>query len=101
MNVISDYEDLSKILNAEKIKYLVVGAYAVMYYSQPRFTKAIDVWIIPELNDVHRIYGVLKKFAAPLRGIKADDFKDKDMILQIGIAPVRIDILTGIVGVSA
>ena len=100
MNVISDYEELFKILNAEKIKYLVIGAYAVMYYSQPRYTKDIDVWVIPELNDVNKIYAAFKKFGAPLRGIKPKDFKDKAMILQIGIAPVRIDILLGVSGVS-
>ena len=65
MDIHSDYEDLFKILNIEKIKYLIVGAYAVMYYSQPRYTKDIDIWIIPELNDVHQIYKTLKKFGAP------------------------------------
>jgi hypothetical protein len=100
MNVISDYEDLFKILNAEMIRYLVVGAYAVMYYSQPRYTKDIDVWIIPELNDVNKIYAALKKFGAPLRGVKPEDFNDKGMILQIGVAPVRIDILLNISGIS-
>ena len=101
MNVISDYEDLFKILNAEKIKYLVVGAYAVMYYTQPRYTKVIDIWIIPGLNDTDKIYRALKKFGAPLRGINPEDFSDKSMILQIGVAPVRIDILLNISGVSA
>ncbi len=101
MNVHSDYEGLFRILNAGKIKYLVVGAYSVMYYSQPRYTKDIGVWIPPELNDLKRVYEALKKFGAPLRGIKPEDFKDEDMILQIGVAPVRIDILLGISGVSA
>ena len=100
MKVYSDYEDLFKILNAEKIRYLIVGAYAVMYYSQPRFTKDIDIWIIPELNKVDRIYQALKKFGAPLRGIKPEDFEDKNIILQIGVAPVRIDILFNISGIS-
>ena len=101
MNVISDYEDLFKTLNACRIKYLLVGAYAVMYYTQPRFTKDIDVWVIPELNDVHEIYEALKKFGAPLKGIKPEDFNDKTMIFQMGVAPVRIDILFDIPGVSA
>ena len=101
MQVHSDYEDLFKILNAEKIKYLVVGAYAVMYHSQPRYTKDIDVWIIPELNDVNRIYKALKKFGAPLVGIKPENFNDKKMIFQIGIVPVRIDILLELPGVTS
>lgn len=101
MNVISDYEDLFKVLNAYKIKYLLVGAYAVMYYTQPRFTKDIDVWIIPGLNNVQEIYDALKEFGAPLKGIKPEDFKDRHMILQIGVAPVRIDIMTDLQGVPA
>ncbi len=101
MNVISDYEDLFKALNAYRIKYLLVGAYAVMYYTQPRYTKDIDVWIISELNDVYKIYEALKKFGAPLKGIKPADFNDKTMIFQIGVAPVRIDIMTALPGVSS
>ena len=100
MDVHSDYEDLFKTLNEYKIKYLVVGAYAVIHYTQPRFTKDIDVWIIPEINSCQKVYEALKKFGAPLRKIQPEDFQDKDMIFQIGVAPVRIDILTNIPGVS-
>ena len=100
MNVISDYEDLFKVLNAFRIKYLLVGAYAVMYYTRPRYTKDIDIWIIPELNDVYKIHQALKEFGAPLKGIKAKDFTDTKMIYQIGVAPVRIDILFSLPGVS-
>ena len=100
MNVYSDYEDLFKILNAYRIKYLLVGAYAVMYYARPRFTKDIDVWIIPRLNDVHKIYDALKTFGAPLKGFKPESFEDEGMILQIGIAPVRIDILLELPGIT-
>lgn len=100
MNVHSDYEDLFKILNAYRIKYLVVGAYAVMYYAQPRYTKDIDVWIVPQLNDTQRIHDALKAFGAPLTGITPEDFADRQMILQIGIAPVRIDIMTDVSGIS-
>ena len=101
MDVYSDYEELFKILNGYRIKYLLVGAYAVMYYARPRFTKDIDLWVIPAFNDVHKIYEALKKFGAPLKGIKPEDFNNKGMILQIGVAPVRIDILLSIPGVSS
>ena len=96
----SDYEDLFSTLNAHKIKYLVVGAHAVMFYSEPRFTKDMDVWIPSVLNDVRKIHGALKAFGAPLRDVTPDDFADPKMILQIGVAPVRIDIMTELPGVS-
>ena len=64
-------------------------------------TKDIDVWIIPEMNDMSKICESLKKFGAPLHGIKPKDFNDKQMILQIGVAPVRIDILLDVPGISS
>jgi len=96
-----DYEDLFSTLNAHKIKYLVVGAHAVMFYTEPRFTKDLDVWIPAALNDPLRVYDALKAFGAPLRGMKPEDFQDPKVMLQIGVAPVRIDILTDLAGVSA
>ena len=99
--VSQDYEDLFKILNAYRIKYLVVGAHAVIFYTKPRFTKDLDVWIPPELNDQKKVYAALKKYGAPLKGISPKDFADKQMFYQIGVAPVRIDILMSVPGVSA
>lgn len=100
MDISRDYEELFRILNDCKIKYLVVGAYAVIFYSEPRYTKDIDIWINPEVNDVKKIYQALKKFGAPLTRMSPDDFKDRNMIFQIGVAPVRIDIMMNLPGVS-
>jgi len=97
----SDYEDLFSILNASKIKYLVVGAHAVMFYSEPRFTKDLDVWIPVGLNDPTRVYEALKAYGAPLTGLAPENFQDAKMILQIGVAPVRVDILGGLPGTTA
>jgi len=96
----SDYEELFGILNTYKVKYLVVGAHAVMFYTQPRFTKDMDVWIPAALNDPKRVYEALKAFGAPVGGMTPEDFKDSRMIFQIGVAPVRIDIMIGLPGVS-
>jgi len=98
--VSEDYEDLFKILNTYKIKYLVVGAHAVMFYSEPRFTKDMDVWIPGSLNDPKRVHKALNTFV-PLKGLKPSDFQDPKLILQIGVAPVRVDILGSVSGVSA
>ncbi len=94
-----DYEDLFKTLNGHKVKYLVVGAHAVIFYTEPRFTKDIDIWIPSELNHPKNVYKALKEFGAPLRQISIEDFLDKKMILQIGVAPIRVDILMNIEGV--
>lgn len=96
-----DYEDLFSTLNAYKIKYLVVGAHAVAYHAQPRFTKDLDVWVPAVLNESKRVYEALKAYGAPLRDLTPGSFADPGMILQIGVAPVRIDIMTGLPGVTA
>lgn len=100
MDVCPDYEDLFKTLNAYKIRYLVVGAHAVIYYSQPRYTKDTDIWIIPDLNDADAICSAVADFGAPMRGLTAKDFSNRRLILQIGVEPVRIDILMNVDGIS-
>ncbi|OGR57460.1 MAG: hypothetical protein A3I11_06105 [Elusimicrobia bacterium RIFCSPLOWO2_02_FULL_39_32] len=99
MEVCPDYENLFKQLNIYKVKYLVVGAHAVIFYSQPRYTKDIDIWASPDPDNAQRIHQALKKFGAPLENVLPQDFTNKKMIYQIGVEPVRIDILLDIAGI--
>ena len=92
----SDYKELLKILNKHKVRYLVVGAYAVIYYTEPRYTKDLDIWVEPGEENAQKVYNVLKEFGAPLRDILSQDFTNKYMVYQIGVAPVRVDILMGL-----
>ena len=94
-----DFKDLFKILNEENVDYLVVGAHAVMFYTEPRYTKDLDVWVNPTKENAQRVWNALERFGAPLQDISVKDFTDPDMIYQIGVEPNRIDILmnTGIV----
>jgi len=96
MELSEDYKDLFRILNKYKVKYLLIGAYAVIYYTEPRYTKDIDISVSADIKNAEKVYDALKKFGAPLKGIKPVDFTDKTMVYQIGVAPVRIDILPGI-----
>ena len=100
MPVNPDYKDLFRILNEEQVDYLVVGAHAVIYYTEPRFTKDLDVLIRPTRANAEKAWRALKRFGAPLREITQDDFTREDMVYQIGIAPNRVDILMGLGGVS-
>ena len=99
--VSQDYVDLFSALNTFKVKYLVVGAQAVSFYAQPRFTKDMDVWVPMELNDPVRVCEALKLYGAPLRNLTPQSFAEPGMVLQIGVAPVRIDIMTRLPGVTA
>lgn len=100
MEVSPDYEELFRVLNAHKVRYLVVGAHAVIYYSEPRFTKDLGVWIPPSLNDSRRVYKALAAYGVPLRGVSIEDFSNPSFIFQIGVAPVRVDLLMHIAGVD-
>ena len=96
------YSELLQIFNAFEVEYLIVGGFAVMKYGEPRYTKDLDVWVHNSPQNSLRVVGALKQFGAPLEhdGITAETFTDKQVVYQIGIAPVRIDILTEITGVE-
>jgi len=95
-----DFKDLLSILNAEGVEYLIIGAHAVIAYTEPRFTKDLDILVRPSPDNAQKVCRALIRFGAPLREIKAEDFLDPDLVYQIGIAPNRIDILTSVKGVT-
>lgn len=95
MPVNQDYKDLFKILYEEKVEYLIVGAHAVIFYTEPRYTRDIDLWVNPAKENVNKLWSALIKFGAPLVDIKKEEFLDQDLIYQIGIEPNRIDIIMG------
>ncbi len=96
------YKELLQLLNEFEVEYLIVGGFAVMKYGEPRYTKDLDVWVHNSPQNSARLVGALKKFGAPLEhdGITAETFAEKQLVYQIGIAPVRVDILTEITGVQ-
>ena len=96
----SDFKELLKIFEKYKILYLVVGGYAVMKYSEPRFTKDLDVWIATDPKNANSVYTALKEFGAPLVDLTADDFTQKDYFYQMGSPPLRVDIMMSIPGVK-
>ena len=91
-----------QLLNEFEVEYLIVGGFAVMKYGEPRYTKDLDVWVHNSPQNSSRVVGALKKFGAPLEhdGITAETFTEKQVVYQIGIAPLRIDILTEITGIK-
>ena len=96
------YKELLRLLNEFEVEYLIVGGFAVMKYGEPRYTKDLDVWVHNSPQNSVRVVGALKKFGAPLEHdrITAETFTDRQLVYQIGIAPVRVDILTEITGVQ-
>ncbi len=88
----SDFEELLSLFNANDVKYLVVGGYAVMLYTEPRYTKDLDIWIEPSEDNAARVFRALSKFGAPLSGLTPSDFAHEGCFYQVGIPPVRVDI---------
>jgi hypothetical protein len=96
----SDFSDLLRALNEEAVEYLIVGGYAVIKYTEPRFTKDIDIWVNATPENAERVVRALTRFGAPLVGVTREDFANVELIYQIGMAPTRIDIIMGVDGLE-
>jgi Nucleotidyl transferase of unknown function (DUF2204) len=95
-----DFKELLSIFNAQKVKYLIVGGYAVSFHAQPRATKDIDLLIEPSADNAEALYAALAKFGAPLAGLTAGNFIERGKFFRMGHAPVIVDILPEIQGVD-
>jgi hypothetical protein len=96
----SDYKDILCGLSEEKAKFILVGAYALAAHGYPRSTGDIDLWVKPERDNAEAIMRALLRFGAPGDTISPVDFQTGNMVLQIGVAPRRIDIITSIDGLT-
>ena len=94
-----DFKDLFSELSAAGADFIVVGAHAVMFYTVPRYTKDLDIWVRPSKENAARVFQALTCFGAPMDDLTIDDLAVEGTIFQIGVAPNRIDIITGISGV--
>lgn len=100
MFVNSDFSELLRLFNVNGVRYLVVGGYAVMQHSEPRYTKDLDVWIATDEDNAAAIFAALREFGAPLANLTEKDFAEEGYFYQMGSPPVRVDVLTGIPGVT-
>ena len=100
MDLNKDFENLIHCLNREGADFLVVGAYAVMIHTQPRYTKDIDFLVRATKKNAEKVYQALQKFGAPLQDLTLEDLSNPELVYQIGVEPNRIDILMGIDGLG-
>jgi len=100
MFVNSDFSDLLRLFNNNGVRYLIIGGYAFIQYAEPRYTKDLDLWISTDIQNAKAVYKALKEFGAPLMGLTEDDFAEEGYFYQMGVPPVRVDILMGIPGVT-
>jgi hypothetical protein len=95
-----DFLDIVRALSDAEVRFLIVGAYAVNLYVDPRATGDLDIWVEPSVENAPRVIRALKQFGAPLNEVSESDFGRPGITFQIGISPLRIDILTEISGVE-
>jgi hypothetical protein len=95
-----DFKELLSVLNEHRVKYLVVGAYAVSIHAQPRATKDLDILIKADAKNARKVFTALAQFGAPLEGLTAADFAERGPFFRMGREPVSVDILTEIPGVD-
>ena len=96
----SDYKDILLALSNRKVKFLLIGAYAMAAHGYPRSTMDIDLWIKPDQENAGLTLNSLEEFGAPIGDLTSDDLQKEDLIFQIGIAPIRIDIITSVDGLK-
>ena len=94
-----DFKELLSLLEKHSVRYLVVGGYAVMRYTEPRFTKDLDLLIAVDENNAQAIYTALAEFGAPLQNLEPQDFAEEGYSYQMGSPPLRVDVLMSIPGV--
>lgn len=95
-----DFRDLLAEFNAHGVEYIVVGAHALAAHGHVRATKDLDVWVRPERGNATRVIAALQAFGAPLQDLTESDLAAAGTIFQIGVAPIRIDVITAIDGVD-
>ncbi len=100
MEVQQDFKDLLELFDAHKVDYMIVGAHALAYHGVPRYTGDMDILVRPDPENAQRILKALNGFGFGSAGLTAEDFTSPDRVVQLGVAPVRIDIVTSITGVS-
>jgi hypothetical protein len=100
MEVQQDFKDLLALFSEHKVEYMIVGAYALAFYGAPRYTGDIDIFVKPDAVNARKIMAALNQFGFGSVGLAAEDFETPDKVIQLGVPPVRVDIVTSLTGIS-
>jgi hypothetical protein len=100
MDAQPDYKELLGLFNEHNVEYIIVGSYALAFHGAPRFTGDIDILVNPLSRNAESILSVLDEFGFGTLNLQKEDFQKADSVIQLGVPPVRIDIVTSLTGVS-
>lgn len=100
METQSDFKDLLALFNAHHVDYMIVGGYALAFHGAPRFTGDIDLFIKCDAENAGKVVRALGDFGFGSLDLTTTDFERPDVVVQLGVPPVRIDIITSLTGLS-
>ena len=100
MEIQQDFRDLLELFNLNEVEYIIVGGYALAFHGAPRYTGDIDIYVKPDAGNAEKIMSALGEFGFGSLGLTEADFRKPGQIIQLGVPPVRVDIITSIDGVS-
>jgi hypothetical protein len=100
MEVQPDFKELLGLFNVHRVDYLIVGGYALAFHGAPRFTGDLDIFVKPDLANAQKILKALSSFGFGSLGLTLEDFIAPERVIQLGVAPVRIDLITSLTGVT-
>ena len=100
MDIPPDFKDVLELFNAHHVEYIIVGAYALAFHGVPRSTGDIDLLVQPTEENATRILKALEAFGFTFPNLTVADFQNPDSVVQLGVPPVRVDILPSLTGVS-
>src|SRR3972149_9643211 len=100
MEVQPDFKELLASFNARHVEYMIVGGYALAFHGAPRFTGDLDLLVKPDPDNARRILAALEEFGFASVGLTAADFTVQDRVVQLGVPPARIGLITSLTGVS-
>jgi hypothetical protein len=100
MEAQADYKELLALFNAHDVRYILVGAYALAFHGAPRYTGDLDLLVRPDEENGRRILSALEAFGFGSLGLRLEDFSVPDRVVQLGVPPVRVDIITSLTGVT-
>ena len=93
-----DFREFLQLLNSHKVRYLLVGGYAVGYYGYPRATADMDIWVATDVENVEKVLTALTEFG--FIDVDPKIFAKEKQVLRMGAPPLRIELLTGVSGVE-
>ena len=99
MEIQKDFKELLELLNAHEVEYLVVGGYALAFHGATRFTGDIDLFVKPDAQNAKRVLSALDEFGFGSLNLSQADFTSPDNVIQLGVPPVRVDIMTSLTGI--